>query len=186
MVSEQPAVLQERLSQVGTMPNAAGCFARLPTNRLKILTNELGQIRPRQVAPEVLHGVEFRRVRRQILAREPRLLRDPGLNLRAAMGWQSVPQQDDLPTTHVSLQRLQIGHDLRLLDRPRLKPHNPTRRAAGVVIRLAMADKRFQLKGAIRIGVCPRGDQVRRTLGRSEKPLSSRKISNASVSRAFF
>jgi hypothetical protein len=66
------------------------------------------------------------------------------------------------------------------------RKHNPTRRAAGVVIKLAIADKRFQLKGATKIGVCPRGDQVRRTLGRSENPLSSRKISSAPLSLAFF
>jgi len=53
-------------------------------------------------------------------------------------------------------------------------------------MRLAMAESRFQLNGEMKIGVCPRGDQVRLTLGRSEKPLSSRKTSRDLVSRAFF
>ena len=64
--------------------------------------------------------------------------------------------------------------------------HKPTRRADGVVIRLAMADSRFQLKGTTKIGVCPLGAQVRRTDGLSEKPLSSKKISSERVCRAFF
>jgi hypothetical protein len=46
-----------------------------------------------------------------------------------------------------------------------------------VVINEPIADKRFQLKGVTITGVSPRRLQVRRTLGRSEKPLSSRKIS---------
>lgn len=124
-------MLQERLSQVGTKPNAAGRFSHLPTNCLEILTNELGHVRSRQMAPEVLHWVEFRRVRRQILVCEPRLFRDPGLNLFAAMCWQSVPQQDDGSSAHVLLECLQISHDLRLLNCARLKPQTQPDTSSG-------------------------------------------------------
>ena len=122
MESEHSTVLQERFSQVGTTPNSAGSLACLTTDRPEILANELGHVRPRQVAPEVFRRVEFRCIRRQIFECEPRLLRNPGLDLIATMGGQPVPQQDDLSPTHVSLQRLEVSQDLRLLNRAGLQP----------------------------------------------------------------
>lgn len=49
-----------------------------------------------------------------------------------------------------------------------------------------MLDSRFQLKGCLSTGVWPRGAQVRRTLGRWEKPASSQKTSVAPVLSAPF
>lgn len=123
MVSEEPAVFQERFSQAGTMADPAGCFARLSTDGIEVLADELGHVGSGQVTPEVFDRVELRCVRRQILCDEPRrLLRDPCLNLAAAMGRQPIPQQDGFSSAKVSLERLQIRQDLRLLHRAGLKP----------------------------------------------------------------
>lgn len=105
------------------MSNAAGGLVRLGANRTEILADELGHVGPRQMAPEVLDRVQFRRVGWQILHRQPlRLLRDPSLHLAAPMSWQSIPQQNRLWSRHVSLERLQVRQHLRLFDRPRREP----------------------------------------------------------------
>jgi hypothetical protein len=47
-------------------------------------------------------------------------------------------------------------------------------------------EARFQLQRCRRIGVLPRGDQVRRVTGSSEMPDSSKKTSHARFSAAPF
>jgi hypothetical protein len=59
------------------------------------------------------------------------------------------------------------------------------RRAVGVVHTRPMPDRRCQLNGSRRQGVCPLGAQVARTVGRCEKAPSSKNPSQALNRRAF-
>ena len=59
-----------------------------------------------------------------------------------------------------------------------------TRLRSGATASAPVTDSRFQVKGIRRIGVCPRGAQVRTLEGRCEKPLSSRWTSQAPRRRA--
>ena len=105
------------------MSDAAGGLASLGADRPQILADELGHVGTRQMAPEVLDRIQFRRVGWQILHRQPRrLLRNPCLHLFPPMSWQPVPQQNRFPASHVPLERFQIRQHLRLFDRPRREP----------------------------------------------------------------
>jgi hypothetical protein len=57
---------------------------------------------------------------------------------------------------------------------------------AGVIASAAAIEARFQLQRCRRVGVIPRGDQVRRVTGSSEMPDSSKKTSQADFACAPF
>ena len=104
------------------MADSTSTLARLGSNRLEILTDELSHVGSRQMAPEILDRVQLGRVGRQVFHGQPvLLLRDPRLHLPTAMSWQSVPQQHHSPSAKVPLERLQVCKHHRLLDRSRLK-----------------------------------------------------------------
>ncbi len=129
---EQSAVFEECLSQVGAVADAAGGFAGLGSHRRQVFADELGHVGPRQMAPEVFHGIEFRCIRRQVFDGQPvRLTGDPALNLGSAMRRQSVPQPNHFATTHMPLQHLEVRQDLRLLDGSRLKSQTQTDSSGG-------------------------------------------------------
>ena len=126
-------MFEECPSQVWSTSNAAGGFACLGSDGAQVLADELGHVGPRQMAPEIFDRVQFRRVSWQILHRQPlRLLCDPCLHFSTAMRRQPVPQQDRLPSSHVSLERSQVRQHLRLFDgswsKPQTQPYAPRRR----------------------------------------------------------
>jgi hypothetical protein len=71
------------------------------------------------VAPDVLHRVQFRGVRRKILARQAPLLGgDQVPDQATAMGRQAIPDHED-GTREVAQEMGEELHDLRTADRPR-------------------------------------------------------------------
>lgn len=115
-------MFEERFPQILSMSNPAGGFAGLGADGSQVLADKLGHVGSRQVAPEVFHWVEFRRVRRQILCGQPTcLLCNPLLNISAAVSRQPIPQQHRFSSANVSLKRCQVRQDLRLLDGSRPK-----------------------------------------------------------------
>lgn len=133
--SEQSAVFEEGFAQLGVVPHAAGTSTGLSANGCEVFPNELGHVRARQVPPEVLNRVQFRCVRRQVFHGQPRCLAlEVGLNLPAAVGRQSIPEEDHFPSTEMAFKGLQIGDDMRLSNRPRVQPQaqpHTTRRRCG-------------------------------------------------------
>lgn len=122
MESKQSTVFKKRFSQLRATTDATSGFAGLSSDAIEILGDEIRHVGTRQVPPEILDRIEFGCIRRQVLRGQPsRLLRDPCLDLSTAVGWQSVPKQNGLPTANVAFERLQVGQNLGLFDRARLK-----------------------------------------------------------------
>lgn len=115
-------MLQERSPQIGSVPDSAGRPPSLTANGVQVLAHKLRQVSARQVTPKIFDRVELRRVGRQVFRRQPMLLlSDPPLDLCPTVSRQPVPQQNYLPTTDVSLERLQVRQHLSLFHGSRFK-----------------------------------------------------------------
>src|SRR6516162_3701027 len=96
--------MPEGADQRWTPPHAPQGTVRVMTELGKIARAEVGQLVMLPVAPEVLHRIEFRRVGRQLLDRQPAPLRgDELLDRVSAMRRQSVPY-DHEPTRQMPQQ----------------------------------------------------------------------------------
>src|SRR6516164_3664561 len=96
--------MPEGADQRWTPPHATQGTARVMTELGEIARAEVGQFVMLPVAPDVLHRIEFRRVSRQLLDRQPAPLRgDELLDRVSAMRRQSVPY-DQQPTRQMAQQ----------------------------------------------------------------------------------
>jgi len=119
---EQTTVGKECLSEVLTAADATRRSSRLPPDGLQVFAHVLGHVRSRQVAPKVFHGIEFRRVRRQVFDRQPGgLPLGPLLHVGSAVCRKPIPQQNNSPPTHMLFERFKVRQNLRLLHGPRHK-----------------------------------------------------------------
>ena len=88
--------MPEGADQRWTPPHATQGTARVMTELGEIARAEVGQFVMLPVAPDVLHRIEFRRVGRQLLDRQPAPLRgDELLDRVSAMRRQSVPYDQE-------------------------------------------------------------------------------------------
>jgi hypothetical protein len=93
------------------LPEACGSSAYLAGQVVEVVRAVVGQVRGRQISPNVFGGVQFRRVSREKLRSQPVLLGlDEFLSQPAAMGWQSVPKQEHFPA-EMTMQIPKKPHD---------------------------------------------------------------------------
>lgn len=126
---EQAAVSEESLGKLGSTSCSGGGLSGLAADGFEVFSDELRQVGARQMAPEILDGIKFRRIRRQVFRAQPIGLRgDPLLHSTTAVRGQAVPEQDRLSPAHMSLQRFQVRQHLRLFDcawfEPQTQPHS--------------------------------------------------------------
>jgi hypothetical protein len=174
-------------SQTRWMP----CWAWSATSAM-VSPAQLASAPPFQVGPQVFDRVELGRVGRQPFDLEPvSLLMQVGAHLVAPVGRQAIPQQ------HHPLPAIEAGQLLQHADQAvgvvgvllQVKAQPSAGNSAGRIQSVAEGgglEARFQATRWRRIGVWPRGDQLRRTGGISEMPDSSKKTSQADSARALF
>jgi len=103
-------MFEERFAQIGAISNAGSSASSLSFYGFQVFTHVIGHVRPKQFAPEVLYGVEFGCVRREILDCEPlRLFSSVRLNITTTMHRQTVPQQNCVLTLYCAFQCARVG-----------------------------------------------------------------------------
>jgi hypothetical protein len=65
------------------------------SERIDIKEGPIGQRVHLQIAPDILHRIEFRSIGWKEVIREPWCISDEGLNLLGAMGQQAIPYQNN-------------------------------------------------------------------------------------------
>src|SRR3990172_3964347 len=119
---KQASLLPEGVHQGATAPHPAQRLACLTTQLAERLGAEIGKCMVLPVPPQIFHRIEFRGVGRQKLQNQPALLLiDEQVNLPAAMTWESIPDDQQLPGQMAQQMAEEIDH-LRTSDRARIEP----------------------------------------------------------------
>ena len=99
---------EKRKRQRRRAPNAAKAGTKLALNLIEIVRAKIGEFLALDVPPYELLRVQIRRVAGQALDREPgALAAHVFLHRPTLMRRQPIPDQDDAPTAHLSLQVVQ-------------------------------------------------------------------------------
>lgn len=110
--------LRSAFAAADALEGLAGGVTEFPD----VLGAEVGQFVPLPVAPQILHGIEFRGVGRQALDVQPvGLGLEVGGDESAAVDGRAVPQQQDL-AGQLPVQGLKELDHLRALDRTGVQP----------------------------------------------------------------
>lgn len=101
----KPRVPEKAGGEVRMPTNPCEATAQRPAQRQDLRGTHVGQIATFDVAPDLFHGVEIRRIGGQTLDVKPRALSGQiALHAAAPMGRQAVPEQDDGSAAEVSLE----------------------------------------------------------------------------------
>src|SRR2546422_1462611 len=124
MLEGQARVLQERDGQRWPATDAGEPDTNGRAQREDVERAEVGEFAALEVAPDLLDGIQFRRVAGQSFDRQPRPLASEILSHHAAlMPAEAVPDQDDLTAGEMALEGAQKADQREIVVRagPRLK-----------------------------------------------------------------
>ncbi len=108
MSERQPRVLQEADGQDRPPTDASEACAQWPAEGKNIGGAQVGELAPFDVAPDLLDGIQFRRVARQSFDRQPRPLLSEILSHDAArVPAEAVPDHNDVTAWEVALEGTQ-------------------------------------------------------------------------------
>src|SRR2546425_11732761 len=108
MLEGQPRVPQESDGQRWSATDAAEAGSKRPAQREDVDGAEVGKFAGLEVAPDLLDGMQFRRIARQSFDRQPRPLVSEILSHHAALvPAEAVPDQDDLTAGEMALEGAQ-------------------------------------------------------------------------------
>src|SRR3989442_10719721 len=108
MLEGQPRVPQESDGQRWSATDAAEAGSKRPAQREDVDGAEVGKFAGLEVAPDLLDGMQFRRIARQSFDRQPRPLVSEILSHHAALvAAEAIPDQDDLTAGEVALEGAQ-------------------------------------------------------------------------------
>jgi hypothetical protein len=126
-LEREAGVPEKAEGEIGMPANSREAPVQGPAQRQDLGRAQVGQIASFDVAPELLHGIEVRRIGRQALDVEPRSLPGQiGSHPSAPVSGQAIPQQDDGSAAEVPLQGAQepdqalrgVGPGPRLKEQP--------------------------------------------------------------------
>ena len=183
--NRQLGVPEEALEEVWTESGTPSLAADRGRNRIGVVWSEVRQASVLEIAPDLLLRIEFGSVARGPERMPVSVYGEIGANDLMAVGLAPVPQEQQMPRVvpaELAREVEDLGAAYVLLG-----VKGVMRRRRGGTTRAPMPETfSWERLFTTRIGVCPRGAQVRRISGAIMNPVSSRQIRRALRRASFF